>query len=173
MTTPAPAAVKPQSLPADGNLKVVWVPALADPSAPTVAELTAAAAIDLTCFLTGDGYDHGIEQAASTDDRLCSRQTFEQPGSITDSLSLTYVFRAQAAATADRAYGTLKPDILGFVIARWGKAFELPPVAGDVVDVLPTACGVQMKQKPERNARLKAMQKMFVTDTVRRDVKVV
>jgi hypothetical protein len=42
--------VLPAAVVADGNLKVMWLTALAVPSAPTVAELNAG--VDLSCYLT-------------------------------------------------------------------------------------------------------------------------
>lgn len=167
MTTPA-------STPADGNLKVAWVPALADPDAPTATELNAVSVIDMTCYLTADGWSPGLDETVTTDDRLCSRATYEKPGRYTETLTTIYVFRGQDAAGADnKAFTTLKHLTSGFYVTRWGKSFEDPFAAADVVDVIPAQVGVQSKQPPEANSVHRVAQKVFVTDKVRRDVPVV
>lgn len=181
MTTPTPA-----SLPADGNLRVTWVPAIADPAAPSAAVLNGTSAVDLTCYLTPDGYAPATDQAVINDDRLCSTDTFEQPGRKTNTLDITYVFRGQDASAADnKAYTTMKENTGGFIVERWGKAYDAaytngtaatttaPAVPADVVSVTPVKAGVQMELPPEANSILKVSQKMFVTGRKRRQVTVV
>jgi len=165
----------PNSLPADGNLKVVWVPTIADTAAPSAAILNGATSIDLSCYLTADGYSPGGDEASITDDRLCSRQTFERPGRSSDTLDLMYVYQAQAAAAAadNKAFDTLKHLTTGYIVTRWGKDYALPFIATDKVDVLPAQCGKQMKSAPEANSILKVAQKVFVTSTMKRDAAVV
>ena len=164
----------PNSLPADGNLKVVWVPVIADTSAPSAAVLNGATSIDLSCYLTADGYAPGGDEQAITDDRLCSRQTFERPGRSSDSLELMYVYQAQVAAGTDnKAFDTLKHLTNGYIVTRWGKDYATAFIATDKVDVLPVQLGKQMKAAPEANSILKISQRSFVTGTMKRDVAVV
>lgn len=165
MTTPA-------SNLADGNLKVSWVSAIADPTAPTALELNAG--IDLTCYLTPDGFSPGGDEQVVNDSRLCSRQDYEKPGRSTDTLSLTYVFRGQEAiGTDNEAFHTLTHLAEGYVVTRWGTDYEADFAAADVVDVIPAQAGKQMKQPPEANSVLKIGQRIFVTGEVQRDVAVV
>jgi hypothetical protein len=165
---------QPASVLADGNLKVAWVPAIADPEHPTVAELTAGGCIDLSCYLTSDGFAPTADEGTVTDDRLCSRQTFEKPGRITDKLDLKYVYQGQAPTAADnKAKTTLLHLTAGFVVSRWGAAFETDFAADDIVDAYPAQCGKQMKQPPEANGVLKISQKIFVSNTIAEDVAVV
>lgn len=167
MTTPA-------SLPADGYLKVTWVPAIADPTNPSAAVLNGASSVDLTCYLTPDGFNPATDEAVINDDRLCSRDTFEQPGRRTNTLSLMYVARHQdGAATDNKAWTTLKQDSAGFIVERWGKAYDTAYAAGDIVNVTPVKAGVQVEQTPEANSTLKVAQKVFVTGPKRRQVAVV
>lgn len=168
MTTPAPTSVL-----ADGNLKVTWVPAIADPGAPSAAVLNGASSIDLSSYLTADGFSPGGDEEAVTDDRLSSRQTFERPGRFSDTLELMYVYQAQGTPTDNKAFETLKHLTTGFVVTRWGKDFAGAYAAGDKVDVIPVQLGRQMKQPPEANSILKVSQGAFVTGTVRKDVAVV
>lgn len=161
---------EPVSNPADGMLKVVYVSTIANPAAPTVAELNAGTAVDLSCYLTADGYTPGTEEASITDDRLCSRQTYERPGRFSDTLEIGYVFRAQdPAGTDNKAFHTLQHLVEGYIVERWGVDYEDPFAAGDVVDVKPIAAGAQRKQKPEANSVLKIMQKLFIKGAVERD----
>lgn len=165
---------QPVSIPADGNLLVLWVPAIAIPAAPTVSELSAGTVIDLSGYLTGDGYSPSTDEQTVTDDRLNSRQTYEQPGRFTDSLEIAYVYRQQdAAATDNKAFVTLKRGVTGFIVERWGKAFETAVAASDVVDVKPAKCGIQRKVPGEANSILRLNQKIFITGAVQRDVAVV
>jgi len=164
----------PAAINADGSLKALWVTALANPAAPTVLELTAASVVDLSCYLTADGFSPSTDEGAVTDDRICSRQTYEGRGRFTDGLSLGYVYRPQEpSAATNKAFTTLKAGVTGFVVARWGKDFETAIAAADVVDVWPAECGVQMKQPPEANSKLRVNQRMFIRDAVARDVAVV
>lgn len=164
----------PTSIPADGSVKVLWVPTIADPDAPTLDELTDTGVIDLSCYLTDDGYAPAIDEQVSTDNRLCSRQTFEQPGRFTYTLNLTYVYQGQDLSAPDnRAFATLRPKEAGNVVSRWGADYELPIELGDLVEVWPATCGQQMKQAPEANGRLRLMQRIFITSLVTKDVAVV
>lgn len=169
MTSPVPA-----SIPADGNLRSAWVPALADPANPTLAELNAAGAVDLSCYLSGGGYTPGVDEQAIVDERVCSRQTFEQPGRVQDTLTIGYVYRPQEPVSAtNKAFTTLKHLTSGYIVERWGQAYEDAWAAGQIVDVKPAKCGVQMKQPPESNSVLRVNQKIFIVGKVERDVAVV
>lgn len=163
----------PVSVLADGNVKVVWVPTIADTANPTVAEVTAGAAVDLSCYLTADGFTSGADEAVITDDRLCSTQTYEKPGRYTDTLTLRYVYRAQdAAGTDNKAFHTLAHLGTGYIVVRWGQDFEDALVATDVVDVYPVQHGIQVKDAPEANGVLTITQRMFITNAVQRNVPV-
>lgn len=165
---------QPVSVPADGSVKVVFVPATANTAAPKITEGTATGAIDLSCYLTADGLNMSTEEQTITDDRLCSRQTFEQPGRFSDAMEVGYVYDAQnVVATQDLAYKTLKRGVKGFLYIRWGMNYETALTVGQKVDVVPVTWGTQRKQTPEANSVLKVMQKPFITGRVERDVALV
>lgn len=163
---------QPTGVPADGSLKVLFVPVIADPANPTAVALTAGGVLDLSCYLVGGGYNPATDEQAIVDDRLCSRQTYEQPGRYTDSLEIGYVFNPKSPAN-NQAYLALPAGTTGFIVARWGVAFETGIAAGDIVDVFPGTAGQRRKNPPEANSMLRAMQKWFVTGKVRKDVVVV
>jgi hypothetical protein len=153
------------STPADGNVKIVFVPSLADPAAPTVAELTGAGVIDLSCYLTADGWTPGLDEQVVTDDRLCSVQTFEQPGRSSRTLSIKYV-ENPGSSTDNKAFDTLAPGTAGFLVERRGTAQATAFAAADVVNVWPIKAGQYDPQPPEANSVLKVSQKAFITGTV-------
>lgn len=161
---------EPISVPADGNVKVVFVETIADPAHPTHTEVTAGSAVDLSCYLTDDGWDPSLNEATITDNRLCSTKVFEQPGRAQDSLGIAYVYNIKSAPD-DEARVTLPKGTVGFLVARWGEDFETALTAGDVVDVIPIKAGTQMKDKPAANTVLTIHQKMFITSPgIQRDV---
>ena len=157
----------PLSVLADGNLKVLWVPAIAVQTAPTVAELTGASVVDLSCYLTPDGYTPGDDEQEVIDDRLCSTQTYSKPGRSSKTLEIMYIFQPQLpAATDNKAYSTLVFLTTGFIVERWGKLFSSAVIATDRVDVKPAQCGKQRKQPPEANSVFKIAQKIYITGAV-------
>lgn len=157
------------STPADGNVKVAFAPALADPSAPTTTELTGAGVIDLSCYLTADGWTPGLDEQVVSDDRLCDTQTFEQPGRHSRTLAIKYVDNP-TDDTNNLAYTTLVPGTVGYLVVRRGAPYDQAFAAGDKVDVWPIKAGQYDKQPPEANSTLKTAQKAFVTGPVRDDV---
>lgn len=165
---------QPAAIPADGNLKVVYVATIAIPSVPTQAECRAAGIIDLSCYLTGDGFNPSTDEQVVTDERLCSVQTFEEPGRYTDRLDIIYVYQGQALTAADnKAFATLARLTGGYLVCRWGASYSTDLTAANIVDVIPVKAGIQVKGKPEANGKLKIMQRMFITNTVQRNVAIV
>lgn len=160
---------QPISISADGSLKVAWVPTIADVENPTQAELTAGSVIDLSCYLTAGGFTPNTDEQVITDDRLCSRQTFERPGRFTDTLEVMYVHNPDSAGN-NVAYTTLAYLTSGYIVSRWGVDYETAFATGDIVDVIPAQAGIQRKSPPEANSVLKVAQKIFITGEVQRDV---
>lgn len=153
------------STPADGNVKVAWVPAIALTTAPLVAELNAITAIDISCYLTADGFTPGLDEAVIADDRLCDTETFEQPGRSSRTLQVIYIDNSNTDDD-NEAYEALTPGAVGFIVVRRGAPFDGDFATGDKVDVWPVKCGRQADMPPEANSVLKATQKLFVTGRV-------
>ncbi len=160
---------------ADGNIMALWVPVLADPSKPKETELTAVGVVDLSLYLTKDGLNLGGDEQTITDERLGSRQTFEAPGTYNDTADVVYVYDAQAAlaSATNKAQQTLRHLTEGHLVLRYAMPFEEAVAAAQIVDVLTVTCGIQRKQAPESNAKLKIGQKLHVTNQTHRDVAVV
>lgn len=154
------------STPADGNVKVVWVPTIADPDAPTVTEVTGGTVVDVSCYLTGSGWNPGLSEQTVTDDRLCSTETFEQMGRSQRTLAVQYIDNPTSATDND-AFEAFVPGTTGYFVVRRGEAYDTALAAADVVDVWPVTAGQYSPLPPEANSVLKVDQKMFVTARVR------
>ena len=152
----------PVSMPSDGTLRVTFVAAY-DGLVSTVS-----AGTDLSCYLTQDGWNPGTEEATVVDSRLCSKQDFEQPGRVSESLEIGYVFNT-LDADEDEARTTLTRGTVGFLVVRWGHEYETAYAADQQVDVYPIKTGVARKMPPEQNSVHKIMQKCFITGEVLRD----
>jgi hypothetical protein len=153
------------STPADGNVKIVWTPTIADTAAPTATILNGATTVDLSCYLTGDGFTPGLDEATISDPRLCETETFEQPGRASRTLTVTYINNSNTALD-NEAYETLVPGTTGYIVRREGKPFDDDFAASDEVEVWPVKAGKRSKLPPEANSVLRVTQKMFVTGRV-------
>lgn len=163
------------STPADGNVAVWLVPAIADTTAPSLTELSAAGAVDISCYLTSDGYTTSLDQQVISDERLCSTETFEQPGRVSRTLSVTYIDNTNSPneTTSNKAKETLVPGSVHYVVVRRGKAFDTAFAVGDKVTVTPVKAGQYDDVAPEANSVLKTTQKLFITERTQSDVAVV
>lgn len=163
----------PAGVPADGFVSVKFVPAIADPANPSLAtDLGAAGVVDLSCLLTKDGFAPGADPQAVTDERLCSKQVFEDYGTVTYTIdNIVYVYDVQnSSSESNKAYAALPAGTTGFLVARWGKDVDEAWAVADKVDIYPVKMGPQVKQAPEANSKLKVSQKPFVTGPVQHDV---
>lgn len=164
----------PDSVNAEGNVKVVWLPSFAG-SAPTVAEL--AAGIDITCYLMPDWDGPTAAQNTGEDRRFCSTQTFDRLGRVKWTISpLSYTYDPQAliSATVNKVYQALAAGNVGFVVMAYGITPATAITATKKVDILPSKCGVQVKaaRGADEFAPLTVTQTLAVTGLVRQDVAV-
>lgn len=166
------------SAPADGNIKTVLVPAIADTSAPTVTELTGGTVVDISCYLTPGGFAFTIDQATITDERECDTITRNAPGRKTPSLAITGIDNTNATDGATPTPGDLPNDLAEalteqsrwYAVRRRGVAFDQPFAAGDVVTVIGFTVGVRSEVAAEANSVLRSTWATFtdalVTDAV-------
>lgn len=165
----------PPGVVADGTVSVKFVPAITSLTAPSLAtDLNATGAIDMSCLLTKSGFAPGADTNSISDDRLCSKQVFEDYGTVTYTLAeLEYIIDPQNATSAsNKAYAALPTGTTGYLVVRWGKDVDVAWAAADKVDIYPVKLGPRVKQPPEANSKLKARQKPFVTGTVLEDIAV-
>lgn len=144
------------STPFDGNMAVWVVPAIADSSAPTVAEI--AAGVDISCYLTPDGFAPTAEQATITDDRLCSTETFGKPGRKTRGLTLTGIDNTNSANEEDynELVEALPEGTDVYVVRRRGIPYDTPIAADQKVTVLPVTPGGKQDVAPEVNSVIRS-----------------
>jgi hypothetical protein len=159
--------------PADGNVRAVLVTAIADTAAPkTATELNAVSTVDISCYLTGDGFTPSLSEQVISDERMCSTQTYEQPGRSQYGLEVVYIDNTNSPtmATDNKAKDTLVPGSSQFLVVRRGKAFNAAFVVGDKVTVYPIKPGKYNELPGEANSVLKIGQKLFVTGEVKTSV---
>ena len=154
----------------DGNGLVLFVPTIADPSAPKVSELTASGVVKLTYSITGDGYNHTVTSNSVTANRLTLRNQITYDGTEVDDLSITYVY---TNTDSDVVRIALPQGTTGFIVERWAVANEVNVAAEQLVDVLPINAGLPIKNAPATNTELTRTQRLNVTGKVHRDVEVV
>lgn len=167
------AQVIPPGVVSNGMVKVTFCPTIANVSTPSVAtDLGAATAVEASCYLTRDGFSPGAEDQAVTDERLCSKQTFEDFGTTQYTIdNLVYIYDAQnPVSDSNKLYAALVKGTTGYLVAGWGKDAAEAWAAGDIVDIYPVKLGTQVKQPPEANSKLKVAQKPFVTGEVSENV---
>jgi hypothetical protein len=150
------------STPADGNVKVVIVTTIANTLAPTAAELNAGSSVDISCYLTSDGWSPSLDEQVISDSRLCETETFEQPGRKSRTLTAQYIDNTNTAL-ANAAKTALVPGTALFAVTRRGKAYDTAFAAADKVTVSPIKPGAYNELPPEANSVLKISQKLFVT----------
>ena len=171
--------VFPEGVSAEGNIKVTFVSTIAATTKiPTVAELSATGTVDLSCYITGD-FEISREQSTGEDRRLCSKEVFQQLGRVTNSVPATdYVYEPQAAAASptNKAYDTLKKDVSGYLVIRYGlDARAVAWAVTQKVDVVPIKCGVQRKLGTtggDEFSKLRIQQMFSVTGPMVEDVAV-
>lgn len=152
---------QPESVVSDGNVLTLWVPTIADPDAPTVAELTAGSVLDVSCYFTDAGWNPNLSEDEATDNRLCSRQNYGKPGRQKIGMPLIYVSNP-ADPAEDEAALTLLERTNGYFVDRRGVPFEDPIAAGDIVTVFAVTLGAQADSQPTANTPLTVMQQAYL-----------
>ncbi|ROO82577.1 hypothetical protein EDD29_0057 [Actinocorallia herbida] len=144
---------------ADGNVKAIWVPAIADISAPTVAELTGGSAVDLSCLITADGLGIEGETAAVDNAALCSVADTEDAGRIKRDINITA--KRKDSPAEDLAWETLTYRAEGHLVVRRNLPVATAWAAAQPVEVYPARCGDPIMAAPERNSVQKFAVKLF------------
>lgn len=154
----------------DGNVLVLFVPTIADTTAPTKTELTAGTVKKITYSATGDGYKHTVTVNKVAVNRFTMKQQIQYDGSEVDDLSITYVYGG-TSEVAFAALGTV--GTTGFIVERLAVPNGDAVDTGDIVTVIPIKTSLAVPDAPVTNQELTRTQVLNVTDTVQRDVVVV
>ena len=156
----------------DGNYLVTWVDTLADPSAPTVAEL--AGGLELQCQITPDGLNREASDEAVDTSRLCSVFTTQRVGRTSFEVSITLVRHdTNIQGVEDEAYDTLVKGMTGHLVIRDNKPATSAYAAGDAVEVFYVECGTRSKATPAANEQMTFTVPMMVLSDPWLDVAVV
>lgn len=161
----APLEEVPAGTPADGNGLVLFVSAIANPAAPTVAELSGGTVEKLTYSLVPDGFRLETTENVISSGRYTLAQVLELPGTVLDTLEVQYVIGSPAEET-------LENGVTGFIVQRLGVPNETAIAAAQKVTVIPIRAGLQREVAPTANTELALVQKLYVTGTVQRRVAV-
>lgn len=155
----------------DGNGLVLWVPTIANPAKPTVAELTASGVVPLTYSLFGDGFAHTTDVALIESTRYTLAQMIQAEGIETDKITVKYPY---TNTEEDVARTTLKRGTRGFIVERLAIANGEPIAADQILSIVaPITCGLAKGIPPTSNTELGKEQNLLVTGKVERDVVVV
>lgn len=145
----------PVGVKAEGNLKVAYVPTIANLAAPTVAEVTAAGALDISFFLMAGQFKPTGEQARGDDRRVGSKKTYETMGREKNTIDdIVYIADPQAAALAagNKAMELFQDAVSGFFVVRYGLDAETVDfAAAQKVDIWPIQFGAQNKVPLDEN----------------------
>jgi len=148
--------------PADGNVSVRIVAAIADLDAVEPTEIDNVTSVDASCYLTSDGYSPSLDEQVIADERLCSTQVYEQPGRFTRSLDVIYIDNTNTT-DPNLVKETLIPGSTHFLVVRRGLPFDTASADGQTVTISPIKAGQYNDLPPEANSVLKTGQKLFVT----------
>ena len=118
---------------------VLWVPTLADPTAPTLIELTAGTPI--TYDLYGPtGYNLAVTETPRPISRYTLGQTLNAEGTVSYTLTMLYVFNRETPTEAETTIGVR--GTAGFIVHFLGYENGWTMAAGDVItDIVPVRTG--------------------------------
>lgn len=156
------------STPIDGNYKAVLIPLAADLSAIKLTEANAAGAVEMSCYFTGDGLAITVDEQVITDERLCSKQTFEQPGRVQYGIEATYIDNTNGPYETEhnKAVEALAPGATHVLVTRRNLPFEQDFAVGESYNAYPVRAGVQREVPPEANSVSRSTSKLFITGDV-------
>ena len=143
----------------DGNIKLSFVPEIADISSPTETELSAG--IDLECLVTADGFQPTASEDVVNVQKLCETSNSEAPGRATHQVTLTMV--RQEEPDDDIGWTELRRGVTGYLAVRFGVEHSTPWQADDLAVVYPVRCGTRRLQPPAANDETKFDVQFYVT----------
>lgn len=154
----------------DAAYKIVWVPTLADPAAPTAVE--ANGGLDISCLVTAANFQLGATgDDAISDPALCATSNSSVPGRTNHEGAMDF-FRWTTEAE-DEAWTTFTGKGLhGYLIQRIGqvpegtKAHTVPFASGDEVQVYEAITNTPQNLTPGEAGYVKFRQIFSIQDEV-------
>ncbi|MEV4777456.1 hypothetical protein [Microbacterium sp. LWH12-1.2] len=114
---------------------VLWVPTIANPSAPTLAELTAGTPITYDLY-GASGYSLAVTETPRNITRYTLAQQLSAEGTIAYALTLLYVFNRETPTDAETTIGVRGTS--GYIVHFLGYENGWTRAAGDVItDLVP------------------------------------
>lgn len=146
--------IYPVGVPVFGNQNVRWVASIADLSAPTLEEITAAApaSLGLPGYMIAETWVPGMDTARQTSQRrLGEKNQFERFGPTSLTLEdIQISFDPQAAAGSDEklAFETLSGNKTGYFVERLGVDVDTAWEVGQFVNIHPVTLGTVRPYTP-------------------------
>lgn len=161
----------PVSYQGAGRVRAQWVKTLANPAAPTLAEVNAATSFDATCYFQAEAFQINHEQERVDDTRLCDETTRESFGRSTFSFDsdLSYIYDPNddtPDTPGNLAVGAFGSGESGYFVVRMGPISGADFAAGQLVTVYSTQFGNQHEPVPVgENAKFVITQPASLTRT--------
>jgi hypothetical protein len=159
--------VLPASVPVEGTRRVVFIEGgVSDVTEITLAEVESGD--NISCYVTGSGWQPTGDQAVITDSRLCTTQDLQRGGRKTKGLTLQYTYNL-GTPEDDEARLALTEGASGVIVNVLQKPEDEDDIeVGDWYEAWPVTLGEQNPMPPETNAIDRISQVAFVTGEVYR-----
>lgn len=146
----------------DGLRKLVYVPTLADKSAPSLVALSATGVLDISCLVTAADFTLGASgEDAVNDPALCAIGNDSSPGRVTYEGGMNF-FR-WTTPDEDKAWTTFtNKGMGGYLVQRIGQDFADPFAVGDEVQVYQIITGTPMILAPAGGGFEKFRQMFYI-----------
>lgn len=148
---------------ADGHDLLLWIPegGIEDLAAPTVAELTAASVINLSCLVAKEGFNFGASgESEITDPPLCAVGQFTSPGNITYNDDMN--FYRYTTTVEDIPWETFTGQgIPGILAHRDSLLSDAPIAAAQEFEIHEVLTGVQRKLPADGNGGFRKFGQKF------------
>lgn len=145
------APIRPASTKAFQREKWAFVPTIANTAAPTVLEVNAAGALDISCYLyDSTGRPSQSTNRVTTERRICDGAQYQQVGITTyEGGEMLYAYDPQAAAASNgkKAAEKMVAGTTGYLVRRLGVDVNTDFAASQFVDVFPVEFGPAMTTK--------------------------
>jgi hypothetical protein len=140
------APIRPASSKAYGREKWQFVPTLSSTTAPSLAQVNAVTALDISCYLfESSARPTGSTNLVDRERRVCDTQTFQQIGTTSfagGEMIAALDPQAVAASDGKKAWEKFPEGTTGYLVRRLGIDVNTDFAVGQFVDVFPVEFGV-------------------------------
>lgn len=155
----------------EGNGTVIWVPTIADPTAPTVAEITAGTPITYDLF-GPSGYSLAVTETRRPITRYTLDQELDAESTVKYALTMLFVFNPQSPTEAESTIGVR--GTAGYIAHLLGYPNGKTLAADDVItDLVPVRTARSTVVPATANTEAHKTTSPSITGEVLHDVKIV